>query len=58
MPVMSPDTAIVNLVGEPLFERRSGGSLNVSVRATHPVLALRLVLHWSYERIGSDTETA
>jgi hypothetical protein len=44
-------------------ELRSNGEMRklldrkiVSVRATHPVLASRLVLHWSYERSGSDAQ--
>jgi CRP-like cAMP-binding protein len=31
-----------------------GARLFVSVRARHPVLAPRLLVHYSYERIGSD----
>ena len=31
--------------------------MNLSVRATHSVPSPRLVLHWSYERSGSEAQT-
>jgi hypothetical protein len=34
------------------------GRTFVSVRATHSVPAPRLVMHWSYERSGSDSQAA
>jgi hypothetical protein len=41
--------AVENVFGIPAARLSS-----VSVRARHPVLAPRLLVHYSYERIGSD----